>query len=118
MSFDKAVRPFTWFVERFYPDPWVFVVLLTFLTFGLAFGLTETTVSNALLSWGGGLSQLMTFIAQASLMIVVAHALAHTGPVEKGLSALARLPQKEWQAYFLVALVACTTALFSWSFCP
>ncbi|MGE4657394.1 MAG: TIGR00366 family protein [Gammaproteobacteria bacterium] len=117
MSLDRVARPFTWFVERFYPDPWVFLVLLTFLTFGLAFGLTETSISNALFSWGNGLSQLMAFIAQICLMVVVAHALAHTGPVRRGLSALSRLPKKEWQAYLLVALVACATALFSWSFC-
>ncbi|MFT6936397.1 MAG: short subunit fatty acids transporter, partial [Saprospiraceae bacterium] len=38
--FQRLSNPFVIFVERYYPDAFVFVVLLTLLTFGLAIGLT------------------------------------------------------------------------------
>lgn len=110
------MRPFTAFVERFYPDPFVFVILLTLLTFLMAFGMTGAGAGESIAAWGDGLSQLMPFIAQISIMLVGAHALAHTGPVQTGLTALARLPNSAGQAYLLVVLVASAASLFAWSF--
>ncbi|MCG8443216.1 MAG: TIGR00366 family protein [Caulobacterales bacterium] len=112
----QAVRPFATFVERYYPDPLVFAVALTAIAFALAIGLTEATPIDALAAWGGGLSALMAFIGQVAIMLVVAHALAHTGPVRAGLSSLAQLPTKAWHAYVLVAFVSGLASLFAWSF--
>ncbi len=113
--FQKLSNPFVTIVEKYYPDPFVFVILLTLFTFFLALGLTDTTAIGAVEAWGGGLSALLSFMAQISITLITAHALAHTDVVQKGLSRLARLPKTEFQAYFLVTLISGLANLFAWS---
>ncbi len=113
--FQRLSSPFVTFVERFYPDPFVFVILLTLLTFLLTFGLTDTTPVESIQYWGGGLSALLTFMGQLSITLVTAHALAHTDVVKKGLSSLAKVPRNTFQAYFLVVIISGLANLFAWS---
>ncbi len=115
-NLNRVVRPFAAVVERYFPDPLVFAIALTALTFGLVVGLTDASPAQAVMAWGGGLSIFMAFIAQMAIILVVAHALAHTGPVAAALGGLARIPRKTWQAYVLVALVSGLANLFAWSF--
>ena len=112
----RIIRPFAILVERYYPDPLVIVILLTGVTAAAAMALTPASPVEILQAWGEGLPKLMTFIGQVSLMLVGAHALAHTGPVARALGRLARLPRAPWQAYGLVALVSGLASLFVWSF--
>ena len=50
--FQILARPFVVFVERYYPDPFVFVVLLSALTFLLSLLLADATPAVALSAWG------------------------------------------------------------------
>ncbi|MEM6724023.1 MAG: TIGR00366 family protein, partial [Bacteroidota bacterium] len=111
----RIANPFVTFVEKYYPDPFVFVILLTMLTMGLAYGLTDTTAYGVIEAWGGGLSSLLTFMAQISLMLITAHALAHTDSASKLLRFLSRIPKKDWQAYAFVALISGVANLIAWS---
>ena len=113
--FQKAAKPFVVFVEKYYPNPFVFVIVVTAITFLLAIGLTNTTPMEAMDAWGGGLSKLLAFMAQLSLTLIAAHALAHTDMAQKGLSKLAQLPTNHFQAYFLVTLIAGIANLIAWS---
>ncbi len=113
--FQKLSRPFVTFVEKYYPDPFVFVILLTLLTFLLAFGLTDIKPIEAVNAWGGGLSALLSFMAQLSITLITAHALAHTDIVRRSLSRLARIPKSEFQAYLLVTFISGLANLFAWS---
>ena len=45
---------FTQVVHRVLPDPLIFAILLTLVTFGLAIGLTPKTPSDLILLWGSG----------------------------------------------------------------
>ena len=113
--FQKAAKPFVVFVEKYYPNPFVFVIVVTAITFLLAIGLTNTTPMEAVDAWGGGLSKLLAFMAQLSLTLIAAHALAHTDMAQKGLSKLAQLPTNHFQAYFLVTFIAGIANLIAWS---
>ncbi|WP_417319552.1 short-chain fatty acid transporter [Emcibacter sp.] len=113
--FQLMAKPFTLFVERFYPDPFVFAVLLTLVTFLITFGLTDTTPMGAVTAWGDGLSSLLNFMAQISIMLIAAHALAHTDTVQRGLRFLGRLPTSQAGAYLMVAVCAGLASLLSWS---
>ncbi len=113
--FQRLSQPFVVFVERYYPDPFVFVILLTVATFLLAFGLTDTTPIDAVNGWGEGLSGLLTFMGQLSITLIAAHALAHTDAAKNLLSKLAKVPKTEFQAYFLVALISGIANLFAWA---
>ncbi|MGK0389231.1 MAG: short-chain fatty acids transporter [Maribacter sp.] len=113
--FQRLSSPFVTFVEKYYPDPFVFVILLTLVTFLLTFGFTDTSPVQAIAAWGGGLSALLAFMAQLSITLITAHALAHTDAVKKGLSALAKIPNSEYQSYMLVAAISGIANLFAWS---
>ena len=108
-------KPFILFVERFYPDPFVFAIVLTFFSGLMALGLTEAGPVEVLIAWGEGLKGLLTFIAQIALTLVTAHALAHTDAVRAGLSRLGALPTRAASAYSLVAFVAGVASLLAWS---
>ena len=113
---NRLARPFVVFVERFYPDPFVFAIGLTGIVFLMALGLTDAGPGDAVVAWGDGLAGLMTFIGQLALTIVTAHALAHTDPVRKGLGRLGRIPNSPSVAYGMVALIAGVASLFAWAF--
>ena len=112
---ERLARPFVAFVERFYPDAFVFAILLTGVTFGLALALTPTGPGEALGIWGRGLAGLLPFITQIALTLLCAHALAHTDLVRAGLARVAAWPRSERQAYALVAAVAGLGSLVAWS---
>lgn len=113
--FERAAQPFVSFVERFYPDAFVFAILLTLLTFVLAVTLAGESPAAAVQIWGLGLTGLLSFIAQIALTLICAHALAHTDLVRGLLERLARLPRRAWQGYFLVAVVGALGSLVAWS---
>lgn len=99
-------RPFVAFSERFYPDPFVFAIALTFATFAMAVVLTPTTAREALGLWGGGLTDFLGFAMQICIVLVAAHALAHTDAVRRGIDVVARWPASARQAYGLICLLA------------
>ena len=110
----RIAKPFVLVVERFYPDPFLFVIVLTFVAFSAALGLTDTTPRVALKAWGQGLSSLMAFTAQVAITLITAHAVARTNAVERGLAAIAALPRSSHQAYSMVALVSGLASLVAW----
>ncbi len=109
-----AARPFVVFVERYYPDPFVFVIALTFVAFGAVFLLTPSSVETAVVAWGSGMSSLMAFTAQIAITLIVANAFAATDAVQGLLSSVARLPRSDWQAYVLLAVAAGIASLIAW----
>lgn len=112
---ERTARPFVVFVERFYPDAFVFAIVLTLVTFVMTVGLAGETPAAAVEIWGLGLTGLLSFIAQIALTLICAHALAHTDLVGTVLDRLARLPRSAAQGYFLVAAVAGAGSLIAWS---
>ena len=112
----SAAKPFVVFVERYYPDPFVFLIALTATAFGLALLLTDSTPITALTAWGQGLSGLLSFMAQIAITLLTAHALAHTDAVSNGLQRLARIPRTVTGCYSLVVVISCLSSLMAWSF--
>lgn len=111
----RIARPFLVFVEGYYPDPFVFVIVLTAMTLVAAVLLTGSSLALALASWGGGLSALLTFTAQMAIALITAHALAHTDRVGRMLAWLGGRPRNHIQAYILVTVVSGLASLLSWS---
>ncbi|MEL0124227.1 MAG: TIGR00366 family protein, partial [Alphaproteobacteria bacterium] len=90
--------------------------MLTFITFLLSLGFTESNSLEIVNAWGNGLPKLFTFTAQICIIMITAHALAHTDPIEKLLNKAGSLPTSANQAYALVAFVSGIASLFAWSF--
>ncbi len=114
--FNSLSKPFVKIVEKYYPDAFIFVVVLSVLTFILALVNTDSTPVAILEAWGNGLPKLFTFTAQITIIMITAHALAHTNPVEKILSKIGSYPNSQIQAYALVTFVSGVASLFAWSF--
>ena len=114
--FDKLAKPFVRLVDKYYPDAFLFVIILSILTFVLAITLTEASSTQTLKAWGGGLPKLFTFTAQITIVMITAHALAHTNPVENLLIKLGNIPKKSFHAYALVTFISGLASLFAWSF--
>ena len=114
--FQVLARPFVSFVERYYPDAFIFVIILSAITFLSALFLTDSSVTSTLLAWGDGLPMLFKFTAQITIIMVGAHALAHTESVQKFLIKIGQLPNSSSQAYALVAFTAGIASLLAWSF--
>ena len=114
--FQALARPFVVFVERYYPDAFIFVIILSVITFFSSIFLTDSSATSTLLAWGDGLPMLFKFTAQITIIMVGAHALAHTEPIQKLLTKIGQLPNSSKQAYSLVAFTAGIASLFAWSF--
>ena len=113
--FQLLARPFVVFVERYYPDPFVFVVLLSVLTFLMSLALADATPADALSAWGDGLPSLLAFTAQICITLLTAHALAHTDRVQTLLKRVGNIPNSAGGAYALVAFSAGIGSLIAWS---
>ena len=114
--FQIVSRPFISFVERYYPDAFIFVIVLSVITFLAAISLTDASVTSTIVAWGDGLPMLFKFTAQITIIMVGAHALAHTSFVQSLLKNIGRLPKTPNQAYALVAFSAGMASLGAWSF--
>ncbi len=113
--FQLLARPFVAFVERYYPDPFVFVVLLSALTFLLSMVLADASPAIALSAWGDGLPSLLAFTSQICITLLTAHALAHTDRVQVLLKRIGNIPNSAAGAYALVTFSAGIGSLIAWS---
>jgi short-chain fatty acids transporter len=107
---------FTGVVHRFLPDPLIFAILLTVVTFVLAFALTPQPPVALALMWGSGFWNLLAFAMQMVLILVTGHALASSAPVKRLLVALASCARTPGQAVMLVAFVGAVACAINWGF--
>lgn len=119
----KSTDKYTKVFQYLLPSPFAIAVVLTFITFLVAFFFTkDVNTSNVdyafdLLSyWENGLwtSGLMVFAMQMMLMLVLGHVLALSPFVEKGISFITKFANNTANAAFLVAFFTILVAFFNW----
>ena len=98
-------------VEKWMPDPFLFAVLLTFLTYLMGLFIAGSSPMDMIIYWYKGFWGLLTFAMQMVLILVTGYALAYHPAVNKLLIRLASVPKDGKQAAALVAFVA---MVFSW----
>lgn len=96
------------------PDPFIFAILLTLLTFILAFSLSGKSPVKLIGYWWDGLWANLTFGMQMCLILVTGSALATSRPVQRLIHALAGLPRNGAMAAGMVALATCISGLIHW----
>jgi short-chain fatty acids transporter len=96
------------------PDSLVFAILLTFIVALMSLGLTDSGPLEVVRGWGDGLSGLLAFIAQISIVLALGYTLAHTTPIQRLLGRISRLPRSPAAAYGFVTLIAALASLISW----
>lgn len=103
-------------MQRYMPDPFLLVILLTFFVSGLALLFTKSTPIQVLEYWGGGFWSLLTFSMQMVLILVTGHVMASSPLFKKLMGSLAKLPKSPGQAIVLVTVVALVACWINWGF--
>ena len=113
---NRASRPLVRLVERYLPDAYIFVLILT-LVAAVAAMLVEGQSPVAVLEmWGKGFWGLLTFSMQMLLVLVSGFMLASTPLVKGILDRLATLARTPGQAILLVTYVSLTASWINWGF--
>lgn len=107
-------RVFDKWARRWMPNPMLFAILLTFVTYILGLILTQSGPFQMIQHWYKGFWVLLTFGMQMCLILVTGHALATSPIARKGIEKLAGLPKGQAGALALVALTAAIASLINW----
>ena len=105
---------FSEWARKYMPDPFLFAILLTFLTLIMGVVFAGKTPFEMLVYWHKGFWTLLKFSMQMCLILVTGYALATTSIVRKAIDWLADLPKTSGGAAALVAVVAMIAAYINW----
>ncbi|AOF83525.1 short chain fatty acid transporter family protein [Methyloversatilis sp. RAC08] len=103
-------------VERWLPDPFVLVLLLTLLVFAAGIGVEGQSPVAMLEHWGKGFWNLLQFSMQMVLILVTGWVLATTLFFRRILEAIAELAHTPGQAILLVSVVSLLASWLNWGF--
>ena len=113
---NKIATPFTKLVERYLPDPFIFVILLSIITLLGASLFTPSTSIEVINAWGSGFWNLLSFAMQMLLVLITGYMLASTPPINKLLEKLATLANTAPKAIILVTLISLLASWLNWGF--
>lgn len=112
----KLSRPVTKLVDRYLPDPYVIVLILTILVLSLSMVFTPFSFEQAVTSWGNGFWSLLTFAMQMLLVLVAGFMLASTPVCQSLLDKLAKRAKSGTAAIVMVTLVSMLASWINWGF--
>ncbi len=113
---NRASKPFVKLVERYLPDPYIFVLLLTLITLVFAVVIQGQSPLTTVQQWGDGFWGLLTFSMQMLLVLVTGFMLACTPLVKALLERLASVAKSPGSAIVLVTLVSLIASWINWGF--
>ena len=113
---NKVASPFTKLVERYLPDPFIFVIMLTIITLGIANLATPATTLEVITSWGSGFWNLLSFAMQMLLVLVTGYMLASTSLISMLLTKLATFANTAPKAIILVTFISLLASWLNWGF--
>jgi len=103
-------------MEKFLPDPYIFVAILTFLVMLLGVTFTDSSPLDMTLHWGNGFWGLLGFTMQMVVVLAAGHVLAHSPLFKKGLSKLASTIKTPSMAIIIVTFVSLIACWVNWGF--
>ena len=103
-------------VERYLPDPYIFVLLLTIIAAIAAMVVQQTTPLALMRMWGDGFWGLLVFAMQMLLVLLTGHMLASTPLVRGLLTRLASTAKSAGGAIILVTVVSLAASWINWGF--
>ncbi|MGY6632157.1 MAG: short-chain fatty acid transporter [Alkalilacustris sp.] len=112
----RLSRPAVVLMDRYLPDPFIFVLLLTLVSAAAAMTIEGTGPIELVEIWGGGFWNLLTFSMQMLLILVTGFILASSPPAKKVLAWLAGYATSPGSAIVLVTLVSLTASWINWGF--
>ncbi|WP_415639334.1 TIGR00366 family protein, partial [Paracoccus nototheniae] len=109
-------RPATRLMERWLPDAFIFVIVLTLLAAAAAMLSEGTNPVDLVQMWGNGFWELLSFAMQMLLVLVTGYILASSPPVRRVLARLAGLARSRGGAIILVSVVSLAASWINWGF--
>ena len=114
--FQRLIRFCVKLVQKYLPEPFIFAVILTLLTFIIAIPVCHQTPLEVIEHWGNGVWSLLAFAMQMALVLVSGSALAAAPAIKKGISALASKPKTPAGAIALVTVISAIACWINWGF--
>ena len=112
----RLTRIFVGYAERYIPDPYLYALILTFVTAAAALMWTSADANKIVASWYDGIWAILAFAMQMALILSTGVALAEAGPVKRGLQSLAAIPTQQSGAAVTMFLVSGVASWLNWGF--
>lgn len=109
-------KPAVKLVERYLPDPYIFVLLLTIVAAVCALFIEQSSPIQIVRYWGNGFWNLLSFSMQMLLVLVTGFMLANSPPVKKLLVAIAKTAKTAGEAILLVTFISLAASWINWGF--
>ena len=109
-------KPLVRLVDRYLPDPYIFVLILTLVVFVAAVLVEGQSPLAVVNMWGTGFWELLSFSMQMLLVLATGFMLASTPLVKRMLTRLAGLATSPGSAIVLVTLVSLAASWINWGF--
>ncbi|WP_078378544.1 short-chain fatty acid transporter [Sutcliffiella halmapala] len=112
----KVISFFNRIMQRYLPDPFLFVIILTFVVFALGLIFTNSGPVDMVKYWGGGFWGLLAFSMQMVLVLVTGHVLASSPIFKRFLGSLASTAKSPGSAIIIVTIVSIIASWINWGF--
>nr|WP_106782088.1 short-chain fatty acid transporter [Lysinibacillus timonensis] len=103
-------------MEKYLPDPYIFVAILTVLVLFLGIILTPSTPLDMVVHWGNGFWGLLSFTMQMVIVLAAGHVLANSPVFKKFLSSTASKIKKPSTAIIVVSFISLIACWINWGF--
>lgn len=104
------------YAERYIPDPYLYAVLLTFITVIAALIFTPAGGVKIIDAWYKGLWAILAFALQMALVLTTGVALANAPFIKRLLERLAGIPREQAAAAIIVFLTSAIGSWLNWGF--
>jgi short-chain fatty acids transporter len=104
------------YAERYIPDPYLYAVLLTFITVIAALIWTPAGGIKIIDAWYKGLWAILAFALQMALVLTTGVALANAPFIKRLLERLAAVPREQGAAAIIVFLASAIGSWLNWGF--
>src|SRR5882672_10845434 len=112
----RLTRIFVHYAERYIPDPYIYALILTFVTAAAAFIWTQSDAAKIVTSWYDGIWAILAFAMQMALILSTGVALADAPPVRRLLERVASIPARQSGAVVTLFLVGAFANFLNWGF--
>jgi len=107
---------FTNLMRRYLPDPFVFAIVLTFLTLVLGMALQHKSAFQMVEYWGKGFWSLLAFTTQMATMLATGYVLARAPFVDKGVDIIVKFAKTPRMAIAVATVVGGVGSYLNWGF--
>lgn len=112
----KITAFFTELMRRYLPDPFVFAIMLTLLTMGLAIVVEGQAPTATVSDWGKGFWSLLAFTTQMAVILAMGYVLATAPVVDRLLNRIVSQVHNPRTAIIVATLVGAIGSYLNWGF--